>query len=106
MPEPRSLPDWFHHSVERAGDHPAILTGTGCLTYAEVDARAGALAHRVRSAGVRPGRVAVVGERGADYHVGYLGALYSGAAVVPLSVDHPPDRVAAVAAMADVHAVL
>ena len=80
----------FSATLIKAGDHPAILTGTGCLTYAEVDARAGALAHRVRSAGVRPGRVAVVGERGADYHVGYLGALYSGAAVVPL---REPDSV-------------
>ena len=101
-----SLPDHFHASVRRAPGRPAIRTTDTTLTYAEVDTLAGALAHTLRADGARPRRVAILGERVADYHIGYLAALYSGAAVVPLNIEHPTERIAGIAAAASLDAVL
>ena len=61
-----SLPDRFHASVLRAPGRPAIRTTDITLTYAEVDALAGALANALRADGARPRRVAILGQRVAD----------------------------------------
>lgn len=63
------------------------------LTYAALDARANALAHRLRAAGVRRG--SLVGhcvERSFELFVALLGILKAGGAYVPLDPDYPLER--------------
>jgi amino acid adenylation domain-containing protein len=67
----------------------------GSLTYAELDARACALAGLLRARGAGPGQVVAVAlPRTPDLVVGLLGVLRSGAAYLPLDLDHPAHRLA------------
>ena len=79
-----------------AREHPgatAIIAGDARLTYAELDARANAVAAALRAAGVRRGdRVPVLAPRGAKFIACVLGAMKCGAAYVPLDSSYPPER--------------
>lgn len=79
-----------------AGRHPsqpALLCGARRLTYGELDEHVGALAERLRTAGVTPGRpVAVVLPRGTDSLIALLACLRTGAVYCPLSPSDPPAR--------------
>ncbi len=93
-PEP---PARLLHEVIDGGDpaEPAVVAGGTTLTYAELDARANRLAHRLRALGARPGeKVAVCLGQSADLAVAVLAVLKSGAAYLPLDPDHPADRLA------------
>ncbi|MFF9780498.1 amino acid adenylation domain-containing protein [Streptomyces sp. NPDC013978] len=83
--------------AERAATAPAAVAvtepGGTTLTYAELDARANALAHRLVAEGVRPGApVAVLQERSAHLVVTTLAVLKAGGAYVPLHTGYPEDR--------------
>ncbi|WP_433331808.1 amino acid adenylation domain-containing protein [Spirillospora sp. CA-294931] len=78
-----------------ASPHAAAVSGDGGLTYAELDRRARAVAHRLRAEGTRPGDVVAVAlPRSGDLVVALLGVLKAGAAYLPLDVDLPADRLA------------
>ncbi|MEF9887148.1 amino acid adenylation domain-containing protein [Streptomyces sp. P9-A4] len=81
--------------ARRTPDAPAVTFGAETLTYAELDARADALAHRLIAAapGPRPA-VGVLLERGPLLIVAALAALKSGAAYVPLDPALPEARIA------------
>ncbi len=65
------------------------------LTYAELDARAGALAKHLASLGVGPESiVGLMADRSLDLLVGVVGIWKAGAAYVPLDPAYPPDRLA------------
>ena len=88
-----------HHLIEaqvaRAPDALAVTFEGATLTYAGLDARANAVARRLRFHGV--GRGALVGlcvERSIDMVVGLLGILKAGGAYVPLDPGYPIDRLA------------
>ncbi|HEU0297843.1 MAG TPA: amino acid adenylation domain-containing protein, partial [Longimicrobium sp.] len=92
---PREL--CIHHLFEaqaaRTPGAVAVVAGGGALTYAELDARAGRLARRLRARGVGPeSRVALCVERGVEMVVALLGVLKAGGAYVPLDPSHPADR--------------
>ncbi|HEU4884058.1 MAG TPA: amino acid adenylation domain-containing protein, partial [Longimicrobium sp.] len=73
----------------------AVVAETGSLTFAELDARAGALAHRLAAAGVRPeSRVALVLERSPEMVLALLAVLKAGAAYVPVDPEYPAERIA------------
>ncbi|MFE1174090.1 amino acid adenylation domain-containing protein [Streptomyces sp. NPDC058773] len=82
--------------AEQAALRPGAvaLTSDGQeLTYAELDARANRLAHRLRAAGA--GREHLVGiclHRGIDLIVTVLATLKAGAAYLPLDPAHPAER--------------
>ncbi|MFI7011779.1 amino acid adenylation domain-containing protein [Streptomyces sp. NPDC050145] len=89
-----SLP---HRVAERAAATPDAVAvtepGGTTLTYAELDTRANALAHRLAAEGVRPGTpVAVLQERSAHLVVTTLAVLKAGGAYVPLHTGYPEDR--------------
>ncbi|WP_449066715.1 AMP-binding protein, partial [Planomonospora algeriensis] len=64
------------------------------MTYAELDARARALARRLVGLGVGPERfVAVVASRSVELVVAVLGVLEAGGAYVPVDPSYPADRV-------------
>jgi amino acid adenylation domain-containing protein len=71
----------------------AVLCGGQSLTYAEVNARANQLAHRLRAEGVGPGSiVALMLERSVAMIVGILGIVKAGGAYLPVPPDNPPER--------------
>lgn len=76
-------------------DAVAIDTGTGTLTYAELDRASHALAARLLATGVTPGSlVGLLTEPGADAVVSVVAVLRAGAGWVPLDSGHPAARLA------------
>ena len=68
-------------------DRPALVLGGASLTYAQVDAAAGRVAHLLVSLGVEPGdRVALSCPNLPQFPIVYYGILKAGAVVVPLNV--------------------
>ncbi|MFD3658811.1 amino acid adenylation domain-containing protein, partial [Streptomyces sp. NPDC058620] len=71
----------------------ALVAGDRSLTYAELAARAGRLAHHLRDAGVgAESVVAVCLERGLDMAVTVLAVWQAGAAYLPLDPEYPAER--------------
>src|SRR5690606_11707434 len=81
-----------------APEHPdrtAVRTGTERVGYAELAARADAIAGRLAAAGaVRESVVAVALPRGADLVAALLAVGRTGAAYLPIDPDFPADRIA------------
>ncbi|MEU5792752.1 amino acid adenylation domain-containing protein [Streptomyces sp. NPDC047813] len=90
---PRTAPDRLAEHIGAAPEAIAVVRGTRCLTYAELDARASRLARRLRAAGVTPGAlVGVCLDRTPDLAVALLGVWRAGAAYLPLDPSHPKAR--------------
>ncbi|EMD29578.1 non-ribosomal peptide synthetase [Amycolatopsis azurea] len=107
FPTDESLTEVF---AARLADNPAAIA-VSCageqLTYAELDARANRLAHRLRSLGSAPGRLIGVSlDRGLDLVVALLGVLKSGAGYVPLDPALPAGRLKMMRADAEVGIVV
>ncbi|PMY89317.1 MULTISPECIES: non-ribosomal peptide synthetase, partial [unclassified Pseudomonas] len=76
-------------------DALAVTFAAKQLTYAELDARANRLAHKLIELGVGPEvRVGVAMQRSDSLLVALLAVLKAGGAYVPLDPDYPADRVA------------
>ncbi|MEO3746494.1 amino acid adenylation domain-containing protein [Plantactinospora sp. B5E13] len=89
----------LHRLVEEAAarypTETAVVHGEVRLTFAELDARAAALAAALVARGAGPNRrVGVLATRGAEFVVAVLGVLKAGAAYVPLDPGLPPARLA------------
>ncbi|MFB8028054.1 MULTISPECIES: amino acid adenylation domain-containing protein [unclassified Streptomyces] len=88
-----TVPALFATWARRTPDAPAVRDADTTLTYAELDARADALAHHLTAMGIGPeDRVAVALPRTHDLVVTLLGVLKAGAAYVPLDPDYPARR--------------
>ncbi|MDF5758247.1 non-ribosomal peptide synthetase [Spongiactinospora sp. TRM90649] len=73
----------------------AVTGDSGTLTYAELDRRASGLAGVLRARGAGPDQVVAIAlPRTPDLLVALLAVLKSGAAYLPLDLDHPADRLA------------
>ena len=89
----RTLVDTFADVVRRSPDAIAVTCGTERLTYAELDARAAAVAATLADLGVgAESLVAVALPRSTDLIVGLLAVLKAGGAYVPLDIDSPAAR--------------
>ncbi|WP_250523644.1 MULTISPECIES: non-ribosomal peptide synthase/polyketide synthase, partial [unclassified Caballeronia] len=74
-------------------DAVALVCDGASLTFAQLNARANRLAHRLIALGVRPeGRVALCMERGIGAIVALFGILKSGGAYIPLDPAYPGER--------------
>lgn len=86
-----ALSDW----ANRQPDAPALSDASTELTYAELLAEVDDAADRLAGLGVEPGeRVAVVGRNTIEWILVFLGALRSGAIVVPLNYRLSPREIA------------
>ncbi len=89
----------FGAQARRTPDAPAVAGPDGTLSYAELEARAGRLAHALRALGAGPERrVGLMLERGTGVLAGILGILGAGAAYVPLDPAAPAARLEQLAA--------
>jgi amino acid adenylation domain-containing protein len=103
----RRIHDRFalHASATPARD--AVIDEHGSMGYAELDARANQLAHRLRAAGVGPDvTVGLCTDRSIEMVIGLLGILKAGGAYVPLNYEHPPARLQAQLAAAGAPAIV
>src|SRR3954469_5984588 len=91
--------DVVHSIVEsQAQQRPhaiAVVCDSERLSYAELNARANQVAHRLRRERVGPETmVGIYMERGVRTLVGILGILKAGGCYVPIDLQYPKDRVA------------
>ena len=85
----------FEAQAVATADGIAVVDAARRLTYAEINARANRLAHRLRRLGVKAeDRVAICIERSAELIVGVLATVKAGAAYVPLDASYPAERLA------------
>ncbi|MFD8607135.1 non-ribosomal peptide synthetase [Streptomyces sp. TSRI0445] len=96
-----TLPGLFEAQVRATPDAVAVADGTTSLTFSLLNADANRLARLLAARGVGPGDlVGVAVPRSADAVVAILAVLKSGAAYLPIDVDHPAARIAAICAEA------
>lgn len=94
-PRAKTLHALFAEQVTRTPERIALNHGDERLTYAELDARANRLAHRLRKSGVGPDvLVGMYFERGVDLVVAILAILKAGGAYLPFDPLYPPERIA------------
>ncbi|MDJ0344777.1 amino acid adenylation domain-containing protein [Streptomyces sp. H10-C2] len=101
------LDDAFRAALARDPSAVAVQAGTNAVTYAELDARAEAIAATLAAAGIGP--EALVGacvERSAASIAALLGVLRAGAGFVPLDAGYPAERLRWIAADSAMAAVI
>ncbi|MBL0385637.1 amino acid adenylation domain-containing protein [Tumebacillus sp. ITR2] len=97
----------FEQQVERTPDAVAVVCDQETLTYRELNERANALAHHLRTLGVKPEvRVGLCLERSVEMVVAIYGVLKAGGAYVPIDPNHPDKRIAEVVEDAELVLVL
>ncbi|ENO99092.1 syringomycin synthetase [Thauera phenylacetica B4P] len=85
----------IEQQVQARPEATALVFGDEALTYAELNARANRLAHRLIALGVRPeAKVGIAVERSVEMVVGLLAILKAGGAYVPLDPEYPAERLA------------
>ncbi|MFB7270063.1 amino acid adenylation domain-containing protein [Streptomyces sp. NPDC056244] len=90
-----TVADLLAAQAARTPDATALVFGTRTLTYAELDARCDRLARLLIARGAGPERVVALGlPRSIDMVVALFAVLRTGAAYLPLELDHPGHRIA------------
>ncbi|AEI62072.1 non-ribosomal peptide synthetase [Myxococcus fulvus] len=103
IPEGACIHTLFEAQVRRSPQAPAVAHGESTWSYAELNARANALAARLLSQGMQPEeRVGVVMEPSNQGMAALLGILKAGGAYVPLDAGWPEPRKRSVLARAGV----
>ncbi|MGQ0704096.1 MAG: amino acid adenylation domain-containing protein, partial [Gemmatimonadales bacterium] len=95
VPADATMHGLFEAQAARTPDHVAVVGSGPALSYGELEARAAAVAERLRGLGIGAGDiVAVCLPRTPEMVVALLGVLKSGAAYVALDPAYPPERIA------------
>ncbi|MFD4372902.1 amino acid adenylation domain-containing protein [Streptomyces sp. NPDC058486] len=94
MTRSATLLSYFQRGLARSPKRTALVVGRERFTYEELDLRARELAGEVLAANPHVTRVGVLALPGERAYAGFLGALYAGAAAVPLHPDYPVRRTA------------
>ncbi|MGG8408917.1 amino acid adenylation domain-containing protein, partial [Streptomyces sp. 12297] len=93
------LPAAFEAQAARTPDATALVAGDTRLSWAELNARANDLAHRLTAAGAGPETVVALAlPRSAQTVIALLAVLKAGAASLPLDAEYPADRTASMLA--------
>jgi len=89
----RCIHELFEEQVSRGPDNIAVIFEHERLTYAELNARANQLAHRLRALGADPeSLIGICLDRSPDMVVAILAVLKCGGAYLPLDPVYPPER--------------
>ncbi len=106
-PRDSSIPDVFERQARETPQDVAVVFGPERLTYGELDRRANQAAHCMRQHGIRRNvPVGICMERSLEMIVGLLGILKAGGTYVPLDPGWPGERIAGLAADAQIRLVL
>lgn len=88
-----TVADMLAAQAVRTPDATALVFGEQVLTYAELDARCNRMARLLIARGAGPETVVALGlPRSVDMVVALFAVLRTGAAYLPLELDHPADR--------------
>ncbi len=102
-----SVAELFAAQVARTPEATALVFGDSARTYAELDAAATALARTLIARGAGPEKVVALAlPRSVDLVVAILAVLKSGAAYLPLDLNHPAERIELMLADAAPHLVI
>jgi amino acid adenylation domain-containing protein len=94
FPPRETLISLFEAQVRKTPDRIALTGVATQLTYRELDARAEALARRLRARGVAPEvRVGLFVDRSPELIVAIVAILKAGGAYVPIDPTYPPERI-------------
>ena len=94
-PRDKTVVELFEEQVKRTPDNIALVFEDEKLTYAELNARANSLAHKLRELGVKPNDfVAIIADRSIEMICGVYGIIKAGGAYVPIDPTYPKDRIA------------
>ncbi len=89
------LPALVEAQVARTPEAPALLSDTGELSYAELNARANRLAHLLIARGAGPEQVVALAlPRSVDIVIAQLAVTKTGAAFLPIDPAYPTERIA------------
>ncbi|RVW00669.1 non-ribosomal peptide synthase/polyketide synthase [Rhodococcus xishaensis] len=92
VPE-KTIADLFTATAQRIPDATALVFGDDLVTYADLDARINRLARMLLAHGAGPERiVALALPRSVETVVALFAVLRTGAAYLPLELDHPSER--------------
>ncbi|MFH7359723.1 amino acid adenylation domain-containing protein, partial [Pseudomonas syringae group genomosp. 7] len=95
FPSEHCLHSLIETQVLATPDAPALIFAGEQLSYAQLNARANQLAHRLRESGVGPDvLVGICVERSVELVIGLLAIIKAGGAYVPLDPDYPEERLA------------
>ncbi|WBB76878.1 amino acid adenylation domain-containing protein [Micromonospora sp. WMMD1128] len=107
FPRAQTLHAPFEERAAATPDAVAVTIDGHSRTYAQLNADANRIAHRLRAAGVGPETlVGVCAERSVELVAGLLGVLKAGGAYLPLDPEYPADRLAFMVTDADAPVVL
>jgi pristinamycin I synthase-3/4 len=107
FPRERLLHELFQEQAACTPEATAVVFEDRSLSYAQLDARANRLAHRLQAMGVEPdARVVLCADRGIELIVGMLAVLKAGGAFVPVDPATPAERLAFLIADAGAAVVL
>ncbi len=91
-----TVADLLARQAERTPDATALVFGDVTVTYAELDAKINRIARLLIAHGAAPEAVVALGlPRSIDMVAALFAVLRTGAAYLPLELDHPDDRLAA-----------
>ncbi|HEX6342483.1 amino acid adenylation domain-containing protein [Umezawaea sp.] len=101
-PEPRTVPELFAEQVRRDPAAPALVDPDRTVDYRELDEWSDRVARALAARGAGPERLVVVRlPRSIEFVVTVLAVLKTGAAYLPLDVEHPEERLRSLVADAD-----
>ena len=94
-PRDKTVVELFEEQVKKTPDNTALVFEDKQLTYAELNARANSLAHKLRELGVKPDDfVVIIADRSIEMICGIYGIIKAGGAYVPIDPTYPEDRIA------------
>ena len=93
-PREKTIVQLFEEQVKKTPDHMAIVFEDEQLTYKELNARANALAYKLRDLGVEPNDyVGIIAKRSIEMIIGIYGIIKASGAYVPIDPTYPIERI-------------
>lgn len=106
IPHSATLAQLVARTAARYGSRPALELGERQISYVELTDRAARWAHALRDRAPSVARVGILGSRSFESFAGALAASWAGACFVPLNPRLHPDKLARVARLAELDAII